>query len=328
MHPSYRTGIDRTIQDVGGRNRSAKPWKNSRSASSPQRSSHIAPVSPLSHQRSGWTTLPTGQPRYPSTRMANRRYRSDTTGLISAFCPQSRWRWTLRPLLGRHGGQACRRSSPRLDRTVASGRLAPTEWRPLSEPPFRFPHRRRDLRSLRRKSVQEAFRGALPCQGVRKSSLPGKAGGFRGVRTPSKAMAASMSSGRRSSNGSRKTRPPTAAKGSTISASRGQGRGVVEVATLQTGDSPPFVKRWKPVSYGLPSLASILAGSRRTDHGAEASASTTGGGLRPREAGSGSSNPDAVRVEAGAVTQHGTGDVEEPIGHRTQGARMTVAAGA
>ena len=45
---------------------------------------------------------------------------------------------------------------------------------------FRSPHRRRDLRSLRGKSVQEAFRGALLCQGVRKSSLPGKARGFRG----------------------------------------------------------------------------------------------------------------------------------------------------
>ena len=53
--------------------------------------------------------------------------------------------------------------------------------------PIRFPHRRRDLRSLRGKSVQEAFRGALVCQGVRKSSLPGKARGFRGGRTPSNA---------------------------------------------------------------------------------------------------------------------------------------------
>ena len=31
--------------------------------------------------------------------------------------------------------------------------------------------------------MQEAFRGALPCQGVRKSSLPGKARGFRGQDT-------------------------------------------------------------------------------------------------------------------------------------------------
>ena len=46
--------------------------------------------------------------------------------------------------------------------------------------PFRFPHRRRDLRSLRRKSVQETFRGVLVCQGVRKSSLPGKARGSSG----------------------------------------------------------------------------------------------------------------------------------------------------
>ena len=53
--------------------------------------------------------------------------------------------------------------------------------------PVRFPHRRRDLRSLRGKSVQEAFRGVLVCQGVRKSSLPGKARGFRGGRTRSNA---------------------------------------------------------------------------------------------------------------------------------------------
>ena len=53
--------------------------------------------------------------------------------------------------------------------------------------PVRFPHRRRDLRSLRGESVQEAFRGVLLCQGVRKSSLPGKARGFRGGRIPSNA---------------------------------------------------------------------------------------------------------------------------------------------
>ena len=60
-----------------------------------------------------------------------------------------------------------------------------------------------------------------------------------GGRRPSKAMAALMSSWRRSSNGSRKTRPRTAAKGSTISASRGQGRGVVEVSALQTWGRTP-----------------------------------------------------------------------------------------
>ena len=69
------------------------------------------------------------------------------------------------------------------------GRLAETELR--SRPsalhcrgrPFRFPHRRRDLRSLRGESVQAAFWGVLVCQGVRKSSLPGKARGFRGHDT-------------------------------------------------------------------------------------------------------------------------------------------------
>jgi len=49
--------------------------------------------------------------------------------------------------------------------------------------PFRIPHRRRDLRSLRRKSVQEAFRGVLACQGPENPSLPGKARGFRGQDT-------------------------------------------------------------------------------------------------------------------------------------------------
>ena len=38
----------------------------------------------------------------------------------------------------------------------------------------RFPHRRRDLRSLRGKSVQEAFRGALLCQGVESPACPAK----------------------------------------------------------------------------------------------------------------------------------------------------------
>ena len=58
--------LDRTV--TGGRNCSVKPWKNVRSASSPQRSSHIASVSPLSHQRSGWTTPRTGQPRVLASR--------------------------------------------------------------------------------------------------------------------------------------------------------------------------------------------------------------------------------------------------------------------
>ena len=55
------------------------------------------------------------------------------------------------------------------------------------------------------------------------------------------AMAALIPSWRRSSNRSRKTRPPTTAKSSTISASGGQGRGVVWVATLQRGGG---ARRW------------------------------------------------------------------------------------
>ena len=65
--------------------------------------------------------------------------------------------------------------------TTGPDRIATTG--PLSEPPFRFPHRRRDLRSLRRKSVQEAFRGVPACQGPGTPSLPGKARGFRGQET-------------------------------------------------------------------------------------------------------------------------------------------------
>ena len=49
-------------------NRSAKPWKNGRSASSPQRSSHNVSVLLLSHQPSGWTTPRTGQTRVLASR--------------------------------------------------------------------------------------------------------------------------------------------------------------------------------------------------------------------------------------------------------------------
>jgi hypothetical protein len=55
--------------------------------------------------------------------MANRPFRSDCTGCISAHCPQSdgSGRETLRRLLGWHRGQTRRRSSPQLDRTVTNG---------------------------------------------------------------------------------------------------------------------------------------------------------------------------------------------------------------
>ena len=77
-----------------------------------------------------------------------------------------------------------------------------------------------------------------------------------GRRRPSKAMAASMSSWSRSSKGSRKVRPRTAAKGSTISASRGQGRGVVEVATLQSGGGS---RRWRTRWRTLLTTATLLS---------------------------------------------------------------------
>ena len=78
--------------------------------------------------------------------------------------------------------------------------------------PIRFPHRRRDLRSLRGKAVQDAFRGALPCQGPGNRSLPPAELAESGCRTPSNATPASMSSWRRSTNGGRRTPPPTVAQ--------------------------------------------------------------------------------------------------------------------
>ena len=55
----------------------------------------------------------------------------------------------------------------------------------------------------------------------------------------------------------------------------------------------------------------------RADEEAEAAASTTGGALCARDSDSGSNNANAVRVETGTVTQHCTGDVQQPVGHRT-----------
>ena len=121
------SGVERS-QDLSASNRSAKPWKNGRSPSSPQRSSHIASVSPLSHQRSGWTTPRTGQPRVLASRETPLHgWRTDhivpaprVSSPLSAPSPDGGGRGTLRRLLGRHRGQTRRRSSPRLDRTVTS----------------------------------------------------------------------------------------------------------------------------------------------------------------------------------------------------------------
>ena len=107
-------------------NCSVKPWKSGPSASSPQRSRHIASVSPLSHQRGGWTTPRTGQPRVLASRETPLHgWRTDhivptprVSSPLSAPSPDGGGRGTLRRLLGRHRGQTRRRSSPRLDRTV------------------------------------------------------------------------------------------------------------------------------------------------------------------------------------------------------------------
>ena len=65
--------------------------------------------------------------------------------------------------------------------TIGPDRIATTG--PLSEPTVPVSPQGGDLRSLRGKSVQEAFRGVLVCQGPGNRSLPGKARGFRGQDT-------------------------------------------------------------------------------------------------------------------------------------------------
>ena len=62
----------------------------------------------------------------------------------------------------------------------------------------------------------------------------------------------------------------------------------------------------------------------RADEEAEAAASTTGVAQCARDSDSGSNNAKAVRVETGTVTQHCTGDVQQPVGHRTWSTHMTV----
>ena len=47
-----------------------------------------------------------------------------------------------------------------------------------------------------------------------------------------------------------------------------------------------------------------------------------------RGSGSGSTHPGTMRVEAGTVAEHCAGDVQQAVGHRAQGARVSVAPGA
>ena len=115
------------------------------------------------------------------------------------------------PRLARRGGAACERGAG--GGTVGRDRIATTpQCGSLSGPAIPVSPQAARPAVSERGIGAGGVRGVLVCQGVRKSSLPGKARGFRGVRTPWNAMTASVSSWRRSSNGSRKTRSPTAAK--------------------------------------------------------------------------------------------------------------------
>ena len=123
-----------------------------------------------------------------------------------------------------------------------SGPLVLTEWRPLSEPAIPGSPQAAGPAVPERKIGPETGSGVFwHARDLETAACPAKLKDSGG-RTPSNAMEASMSSWRRSSNRGRKTRPPTAAKRSTISASRGQGRGVVGVATLQRGGG---ARRWR-----------------------------------------------------------------------------------
>ncbi len=62
----------------------------------------------------------------------------------------------------------------------------------------------------------------------------------------------------------------------------------------------------------------------RVGQQAETATSTTGGALCAPDPDSGSNNPNAVRVETGAAMQQGTGDIQQPVEHRTQTTQMTV----
>ena len=81
----------------GGRNCSVRVWDTGRSASSPQRSSHIASVSPLSRQRSGW---PPGQASRECSPAAKPLYTAGEPtisfrlhGFHLRSLPPVRWRW-------------------------------------------------------------------------------------------------------------------------------------------------------------------------------------------------------------------------------------------
>ena len=101
-------------------------WKERSAASPPQRASHIAPVSPLSHQRGGWPApgqasqkaLASGENPLCGWRFDHIVPTPRVSSSLSAPRPDGGGRGALRRLLGPRRGQTRRRSSPRPDRTV------------------------------------------------------------------------------------------------------------------------------------------------------------------------------------------------------------------
>ena len=113
--------------------------------------------------------------------------------------------------------------------TVGPDRMGTTERTAIP-----VSHRRRDLRSLRRKSVQEAFRVLWHARSLEMAACPAKLKDSGG-KTPSNALSTSTPSWIRSTMRRRQQPPRPERDRSTFSAPWGQGRGVVVVSALQSG---------------------------------------------------------------------------------------------
>ena len=85
---------------------------------------------------------------------------------------------------------------------------------------------------------------------------------------------------------------------------------------------------FSPASGGRSLHSDPWRQGNRADEEAGTGASTTSGAKCARDSDSGSNNTNAARVETGAVTQHCTGDFQQPVGHRTYSQSMGVTAGA